>query len=498
MLGAMTLDPRTPILVGQGQVLQLTDNLATAVDPIGLMAAAVTAAISDAALRELPDADAIFAVRSLSTKHANPALAVAQLLGISSLRLGLTPHGGNMPQSLVNHAARQIAAGEMDIAIITGGEATRSRNRARRNGIDLSWPVGASSDTTPESIGEDLLMNHAIEIDRKIGMPIQIYPMFETAIRAASGRGVDEHQRHIGELWSRFSKVAATNPTAWIRREYSASEIITPSPTNRMIGFPYTKLMNSNNDVDMGAALIICSVERAQTLGISQDKWVFLHSGTDCHEHNFVSHRDTFAETPAVRLGGEMALHLANKTIGEIDIIDLYSCFPSAVQLGAASLGLSINSQLTRTGGLSFNGGPWNNYVMHAIGAVMRDLRAAPQQTALVWANGGYATKHSFGIYAMTPPASGFRHGSPQKMVDSLPRRAVADAAQAVGPARIEAYSVMHDREGIPEIVNAAVLLADGRRAWATSSERDLAAAMTLGEWVGTPATLTSDGALHC
>ncbi len=494
----MTLDPHTPILVGQGQVSQHTDDLATALDPIALMAAAVTAAISDASLRGAPDVDAIFAVRSLSTKHANPALAVAQHLGISSRRFALTPHGGNMPQSLVNLAAQQIAAGEMSIAILTGGEATRTRNRARKNGVDLAWSAGGTGVTTPEPIGEDLLMNHAIEIDRKIAMPIQIYPMFETAIRAASGRGVDEHQQFIGELWSRFSKVAATNPTAWIRQSYSASEIMTPSPANRIIGFPYTKLMNSNNDVDMGAALIICSVERAQALGISQDKWVFLHSGTDCHEHNFVSHRDTFAEAPAVRLGGEMALHLANKTIGEIDIVDLYSCFPSAVQLGAASLGLSIDSQLTRTGGLSFNGGPWNNYVMHAIGTVMRDLRAAPQQTALVWANGGYATKHAFGIYAMTPPANGFRHGSPQKMVDLLPRRAVADAAQAVGPATIEAYSVMHDRDGAPEIVNAAVLLADGRRAWATSSERDLATAMTIGEWVGTPATLTSDGALHC
>ena len=494
----MTLDPRTPILVGQGQVSQHTDDLATARDPIGLMAAAVEAAISDASLRGAPDVDVIFAVRSLSTKHPNPAQAVAQLLSISSPRFGLTPHGGNMPQSLVNLAAQQISAGEMSIAILVGGEATRSRNRARRNGFDLSWSVGATGDTTPESIGEDLLMNHPIEIDRKIGMPIQIYPMFETAIRATSGRSVNEHQQYIGELWSRFSHVAATNESAWIQTSYSASEITTPSPSNRMIGFPYTKLMNSNNDVDMGAALIICSVERAQSLGIPQDNWVFLHSGTDCHEHNYVSHRNTFAETPAVRLGGEMALHLANKNIGEIDIIDLYSCFPSAVQLGAASLGLSIESQLTRTGGLSFNGGPWNNYVMHAIGTVMRDLRAAPQQAALVWANGGYATKHAFGIYAMTPPVNGFRHGSPQKIVDSLPRRDVADAAQAVGPATIEAYSVMHSRDGAPEIVNAAVLLADGRRAWATSSEKDLATAMTSGEWVGTPATLTSDGTLHC
>lgn len=498
MISAMTLDPRTPILVGQGQISQHTDDLATALDPIGLMATAVEAAIRDATPRGINQVDAIFAVRSLSTKHTNPALGVSQRLGISALRCAITPHGGNMPQALVNLAAQQIADGEMDIAILVGAEATRSRNRARRNAFELSWSVGKSGDAMPEAVGEDLLMNHAIEIDRKIGMPIQIYPMFETAIRAASGRGVDEHQQYIGELWSRFSHVAAKNKKAWKQRSYSANEIITASTTNRMVGFPYTKLMNSNNDVDMSAALIICSVERAESLGIAREKWVFIHSGTDCHEHNYVSHRDNFAETPAVRLGGEMALLLANKTIAEIDIVDLYSCFPSAVQLGAASLGLEIESQLTRTGGLSFNGGPWNNYVMHAISTVMCDLRDAPQQTALVWANGGYATKHAFGIYAMTPPVNGFRHGSPQKIVDSLPRRDVADAAQAVGPATIEAYSVMHDREGTAETVNSAVILADGRRAWATSSEKDLATAMTSGEWVGKPTTLTSDGALHC
>jgi acetyl-CoA C-acetyltransferase len=497
MFTGMTLDQRTPILVGQGQVLQRTEDLNTALDPIHLMAQAVSRATSDASLAQVPTPDAMFAVRSLSTKHANPAQGVADLLGISPRRCGITPHGGNMPQALVNLAAREIQAGRLDVVILAGGEATRSRNRARRNDVTLAWPTLDSSISTPELIGEDLAMNHEIELERKIMMPIQIYPMFETALRAARNRSVDDHQRHIGELWSRLSAIAATNPYAWTQREYSTSEIITPSQDNRTIGFPYTKIMNSNNDVDMAAALIICSVERARSLGIPQDRWIFPQSGTDCHEHNYISHRDTFSETPAVRLGGALALQLADKHIGDIGIIDLYSCFPSAVQLGAQSLGIPITQQLTCTGGLSFAGGPWNNYVMHAIATTMIKLRERQNETALVWANGGYATKHSFGVYATTPAKDGFRHDSPQSQIDALPRRDVANSAQAEGSATLESYSVMHDRNGSPETVCASVLLTDGRRAWATSNDVDLAEAMTHGEWVGKLAMLDGQGTLR-
>ena len=143
-----------------------------------------------------------------------------------------------------------------------------------------------------------------------------------------------------------------SNPNAWIQKALTPEEIRTPGPTNRMIGFPYPKYMNSNNDVDQGAAIIMCSVEKARSLGIAEDRWVFPHSGTDCHEHKFISNRWTFAETPAIELGGRRALEMAGLTINDIDIVDLYSCFPSAVQLGAQSLGLPIDRQLTRTGGL--------------------------------------------------------------------------------------------------------------------------------------------------
>lgn len=327
--------------------------------------------------------------------------------------------------------------------------------------------------------------------------------MFETALRAKAKRGIAEHDQMISELWARFSGVAATNTNAWSQNALSAEQIRTVTPKNRMIGSPYRKVMNSNNQVDMAAALIICSVEKATQLGIAKDRWVFPISGTDCHEHYFISNRFSFSDTPAVRLGGAMACDLADISLADISLVDLYSCFPSAVQLGAQSLNLSLTQQLTITGGLSFAGGPWNNYVMHAIATMMTKLRrdTGSKQDGFIWANGGYATKHSFGLYSNEPAKSGFRYGSPQTKIDSLDKRELAstsDAASNVaGQATIEAYTVMHDRDGKPETAIAAVLLNDSRRAWATSTDKQVATAMCTDEWVGRKVNLNPDGTLH-
>lgn len=488
------IDPRTPVLVGAGQLLQRSESLDDALDPSAMMAEAIRLAAHDAGLGSVPAADSIRVVGLLSWRYGDPGHVVAGHLGLSPRETAVTPMGGNSPQSLVNSTALQIQRGDLDLAILTGGETSRTRLRARRAGVEPAWPT-APADRTPVVLGDDLDMSHPAEQAQKVFMPVQVYPMFETAIRAAAGRSPEEHLALVAGLWSRFSAVAAANPWAWSRQSRTPEEIATPSPTNRMIGLPYTKYMNSNNDVDMSAALIMCSAERADALGIPRDRWVFPHAGTDCHEHNYVSNRWSFAHTPAVELGGRLALDLAGVGIDDIDLVDLYSCFPSAVQLGAQSLGLSLDRQLTRTGGLPFAGGPWNNYVMHSIATVMRELREGVGSTALVWANGGFATKHAFGVYRTEPALRGFRHGYPQAEIDALPRREVS--TDHAGRVTIEAYTVMHDRDGAPETAIAAVLTTDGTRAWSTSGDPSTATAMCTGEWVGRAATRDAEGTLH-
>ena len=493
-----SLDPRTPVIIGVGQALQRTDDPASAIDATELMARAVDRAAEDAGAARSPlDAvDVLAVVNTLSWRYGDPARILADRLAITPGTRVVTPMGGNSPQSLVTATASAIAAGDLDLAVLAGGETWRTRMRARRLGTTLTWPKvepDLLAADPPATWGHELTMNSPSEDALGLVMPVQVYPMFETALRAArrdEGVAPEEHLRQVGGMWARFSEVAARNPHAWIRRAMTAEEITAPSERNRMVGLPYTKVMNSNNDVDQSAAVIMCSVDRARALGVPEDRWVFPHSGTDCHEHPFISEREHFHTTPAVAAGGRLALELAGVDIDDIAHLDLYSCFPSAVQLGARSLGLdpfATDRELTLTGGLSFAGGPWNNYVMHAIATLVGRLRADPGSTGLVWANGGYVTKHAFGVYSSEPPVAGFRRGDPQAQIDALPRRAMAGPGDAVaaGTGTIEAYTVMHDRDGRPETAWASVLLPDGRRAWGRSTRPDVVAHLLDGEHVG-------------
>jgi acetyl-CoA C-acetyltransferase len=323
-------------------------------------------------------------------------------------------------------------------------------------------------------------------------MPVQVYPIFEQALRIANGRSVADHLDAVSELWAGFSAVAAANPHAWIQRQYSAEEIRTPSDDNRWVGFPYTKLMNSNNAVEQGAAVILCSAERAESLGVPRDRWVFPHSGTDAHDHYFVSERDDLRSSPAMRLAGGAALSLAGIGVDDLAHVDLYSCFPSAVEIAANELGLGLDRPLTVTGGLSFAGGPWNNYVTHSIATMAGVLRDDPGSIGLVTANGGFITKHAFGVYSTEPPATPFRHADLQDEVDALPRRTIDEAPD--GAIDIESYTVLHGRGG-PESGLVVGLRPDGQRAWGTTSDADQMQAMLTEELAGRKADLRPDGA---
>lgn len=238
----MALDPLAPVIVGVGQTVQHIDDLDAALDPARLMCAAIEHAVADAGLSALPNPQSVRVVNLLTWKYGDPAGIVADHLGITPAETAYTTMGGQSPQSLLNATAAEIQAGQLDYAILTGGEARRTRVRARKAGVELTWPR-APEGHQPRTIGEDLTLNHPAELERGVMMPVQIYPIFETALRAAAHRDLDDHLGRISELWSRFSAVAASNPWAWSRQARTAEEIRTPTPTNRMIGLPYTKYM---------------------------------------------------------------------------------------------------------------------------------------------------------------------------------------------------------------------------------------------------------------
>lgn len=455
-----TIEDSTPILVGCGEVTDMTTPPEQARSPFDLIAQAGRLALDDtgsatiagaidtvAMLRRFSDTSHRFATK-LGTS-TNPPKSIARRLGIEAARHIYTWNGGNMPQYLVNKFAEAITRGEMRAALICGGEALRTQHALERTGSDVSWQEDPGG--TPELIGDERRGWSDQEDLHNMRAAIAMYPLFENAIRGARGRSIPDHMKAIGRLFARFAAVAAANPLATRREGYSAERLAQVDDGNRWIGFPYPRLMNANAYIDQSAALIVTSVGTARAHGIPEDKWIYLHGCADGHDHWYVSERIDFHSSPAIRFGSRLALDMAGVKLADIGHFDLYSCFPSAVEIGCQEIGLDEDDprNLTVTGGLPYFGGPGNNYVTHSIAHMMRRLRQDRGSFGLVTANGNYVTKHSFGVYSTRPVRGRWQREEPgrlQAALDALPKAPFTETPQ--GEARIETYTVMHGRNG--------------------------------------------------
>jgi acetyl-CoA C-acetyltransferase len=270
--------------------------------------------------------------------------------------------------------------------------------------------------------------------------------------------------------------------------------LITPTDINRYIAYPYTKYLNSNMFVDQAAAVVMMSTAAADAAGVPEAKRVYLHGCADTHEPILVSRRSDYAASPSIRVGAAHALAMAGIGVGDLRAIDLYSCFPVAVAIAAAEIGLAADDPrgLTLTGGLPYFGGPGNNNSLHAIAEAIARCRADPGTYGFVFANGGYLTKSSFGVYASTPTPGGWTRADPatdQRAIDALP--VPAFTTTPAGPATVEALTVVHDR-GEPAVAIVIGRLADGTRFLAQAT--DGLAALAAGGAVGRRFTVAAGG----
>ena len=491
----MTIDPRTPVIVAVGQSEQRFANPFDSLEPIDLLAEAVHDAGKHKSIKHLTaKADTICVIDMMSWDYADPAKSLARRIHADPRRTIATSTGGNSPQMMLNHLAREIQSGVTEVAILGGVECVNTRWRARK--IDppvvLDWSTDADP-PCPNVMGDPRPGTSDYENAHAAFAPTSVYPLFETAIRHASGRSIEEHRREVGALWEHFASQAAKNPRAWSKTAYSADEITLTSPTNRMVVFPYTKLMCANIDVDQAAAIVMCSYGAATEAGVPSDEMVFPWSGAEANDHYFFTERWSLADSPAIATAVSTALAAAEIGMDDISQMDLYSCFPSAVQLAMRALKLkgpkSDSRPLTLTGGLGFAGGPGNAYVVRSIAAMVDACRETPGSVGLVTALGWYATKHAAGIYSTTPPSTSngaaafVEKTETQPLVDSLPSREPAGAY--TGAAKIEATAVVMERDGSPSQGIISALCPDGRRVLLNTSDKQVLTSMTEEAWEG-------------
>jgi acetyl-CoA C-acetyltransferase len=481
----------TPVLVGVGQVLQRAEDPREATEPLAMMADALRQAGADAgAPALLARADAVYVTRGMWA-YGDAGRAVAGRLGAAPRETVGTPYGGNFAQACVIDAAREIAAGRRGVVLVTGAENGRSQGQAQRLGVAL--PASEAPGAPTRQLAPDKPIFHDAELARGMNSASDVFAIVDSAIRFARGETLEAHARRLAELWAGLGAVAAGNPRAWMRRPCSAEEIGRASPENPMISFPYTRLMNANARVDMGAGLLLCSLAIARSAGVPEDRMVFLHAAAEADDSLFLSTRWALHRSPAIRFAGARALALAGVGIDDVAHLDLYSCFPSSVEVAAAELGVAPGRPLTVTGGLTFGGGPMNSYGLHAVARMAEVLRADRGARGLVHGNGGWLAKHAIAIYGADPPARGFRYERAQEPVDALPRReALVDWD---GPVTVEAYTVAHQK-GAPRLAHAACLTDDGRRTWGTSADPALLAAWMREEGCGRRGRIDGAGGL--
>jgi acetyl-CoA C-acetyltransferase len=501
------MDSRTPVLIGAGQ-FTYKGPLAESPTPLDLLERATRLAAADAGLgaETLAALDTLYVVgfavdaggegaRTQLPRPRNAPKSLAKRLGAQPRTQAYSHMGGNTPQMLANSVCDAIANGESEFALITGAEFLGSLTKRMKQGLGFAgWDDEEAE--PPARIGDPRPGTTPQEIAHGLAYPVNTYPLFENAYRARKGWSLDEHRRRLGELFAPFTRMAAANPHAWFPVARSAEELVTVSEANRMVGFPYPKYLNAIMEVDQSAALILTSVQKARELGVDPAKWVFLHGCADAADLWYPLERQNYHSSPAMRLTSKLALEMAGKSLADMDFFDLYSCFPVAVEIACEEAGLSVDDPrgLTLTGGLPYFGGPGNNYAMHGIAEAVARCRARPGSFAMTTGNGWFLTKQSCGIWSTAPVAGAWRRQDPkllQAEIDALPHPEIIAAPD--GPAKIETYTVVHDRAGY----RLGIVIgrdAQGRRFVAnTDSDPAVLAELESREGVGRPGRVRHD-----
>jgi len=353
-----------------------------------------------------------------------------------------------LQHSLLARAISGVAEGRIEVGVVAGGENRWSGVVAGKSGSSVPSPPDLAMGEPDEVITPTEMVISAIEIERNLTTAAHQYAIIESAVRHRLGRSVEEHQDALGALWSRFAQIAERAPAAWNTDGMDAESITAVSESNRVIAAPYTKWLISQWNVDQAAALVVTSVGVARELGIAESRWVFPLVTAMSNLVVPMPERADIDAWPAARIAGAAAFEAAGLRAEQVDVVDLYSCFPSAVEVQAAELGFDLDRQLTLTGGMTFGGGPYNNYSLQGAAAMITELSGRSEPTTgLTSAVSGLLTKPSVTLWSNRAP----QH--PYRCID------VAEAARAetevrivdpdlIGPVTVVGATVVPGRSG--------------------------------------------------
>ena len=449
---------RLPVIIGIGEYKERPATPADSLEPRDMMAKALRLAHEDCGGAALPHIDRLDVIMPMSWKYSDLAGELCKTLNISPKQAKLGPSGGQLPLQYLHDAAKDIAQGRCEIAAIVGGEAQFSLVSAQRSGQMPPWtPFAANGPNWADAPGAI----HPLSMAMGLYLPLNIYPLFEAATAAHWGQTPAQADEETAQILARSSAIAASNPHSWGPVGLSGEDIVTPSPKNRIVSWPYTKSMVASMNVNQSAAIIVTSLAKAREMGVGDDKCVFITAGAGANEPADFLARENYYESPA-----QTAVLNALKTEhSHVEAAELYSCFPVVPKMARRLLGRSVGTSTTVTGGMSFFGAPLNNYMSHAACAMTRKIRGG-ETGGLLYGQGEFVTKH-YGLRLSKTPSTVdalFDHGDMQAKADNA-RGAVPNIApESEGQAVVESFAIPSNRDGTPSHAVIMARLESGER----------------------------------
>lgn len=460
-------DAYEPVLVGVGTATQRCADPTAAAEPLELMRRALAAAGADSGAPGLLAEVGDVAVPHGRWDYADPGRALAARIGAPRARTVLA-EVGVLQQTLIGRACALVAAGEVDVAAVVGGEAGHRLRRGSLTGTPVTDTV---VDGEPDvRLAPDAELRVPAEKRAGMAAPVGLYAITGSAHWSARGWTPDEGRDRIAALYSGLSAVSVGNPEAWRPESVSAADI----RADAAIAFPYGRRHLSSWSVDQAGALLVCSRAAARRAGVPADRWVYPLVGVESNAMVGVARRERLDRPPGLAETAAAVYAHTGLTPAGFDLVDLYSCFPIAVELAAEAYGLSVDRPLTVTGGMPWAGGPYNNYVLQATARTARLLRAGHGRTGLVTSVSGVLTKHGATVWSTQAPSTPYRT---LDVTTGHPSRGMAPP-EYDGPGRIVGCTVL---AGEPDRGVAVVDLADGRRAVATTTDPAAVAALEAG-----------------
>jgi acetyl-CoA C-acetyltransferase len=483
-------DDRIPVIVGVGEIVDRPKEIQAGLEPLTLLVEALKRAEADSGGKLLGEIGSLDIVNFLSWRYRDPEVLLSDRLGIKPKHAYYGPVGGESPIRYLHEAAQRIARGECSVAAVCGAEAQSSATKAERAGVTLPWTPFAHDVPEPKR-GAAFQKPMAVKLG--VFRPVTVYPFYEAATSAHWGQTPREAMAESGELWSRYSEVASHNPNAWLKRHFTPDEITTPTADNRLIAWPYTKLMVANPTVNMGGAILITSLAKARAAGIAEDRLIHIWGGASAEEPRDYLIRDQFFQSHPQNAVLKAVMDLVGGDGKAFDAIELYSCFPCVPKMARRTLGLGPDVQPTVTGGLTFFGAPLNTYMTHAACAMVRKLRGGAR-LGLLYGQGGFVTKHHALVLSRQAPQGPLAQDTSVQAEADRHRGTVPEfVTEAKGKGKVESFTALYGRNG--EVEHGVVMLrtSDNARALARVPATDRTTLAHLLNMNRTPVGSTGD-----